>query len=381
MSDNTKMSRQSVFFIGAVAVCMLVIGYFLLTSGSGDNALQVDQMQEMTQQVAGMEKDVKKKEGEVMRLVDQYETKSGKKVPIETDTLALTDAERELLEQQIGDEKDVSLKALLQDILKKKDEIDFLQEKIANIEELLPTPHIAQKGESHYQIALDFLVNEKGLEPGQAAKLLARTALFEELAEGFKIWNFYTGQEYGTSVTQGSANVSPNTFVHRAKKKLVEEKEKAIYEKERLAENMKTMEEEQTRVNTRLDLVTQEKDNLENRVNTLDKQVNSMYYVVDSQKNLKKKGIIKSGFLSPSRLKDASPDHFDRSLDLGIEDQLVISAEDLGVDKIKNVTLYPRFYKKGESYKVLITSNNKHALLTLMDKSKFKSERVVISVK
>ena len=102
---------------------------------------------------------------------------------------------------------------------------------------------------------------------------------------------------------------------------------------------------------------------------------------MDSQKNLKKKGILKSGFFTAAKLKDVSPEHFDRSLNLTIDHQLTISAADLGIQRIKDVVLYPRFYKKGTSYKVLITRNKRHALLTLLDKTKFRSERVVIAVK
>jgi hypothetical protein len=106
-----------------------------------------------------------------------------------------------------------------------------------------------------------------------------------------------------------------------------------------------------------------------------------MFYRLGSQKNLKKKGMIKSGFLTPARLKDVAPENFDRSLDLESDDQLLISAKELGVPKIKDVVLYPRFYKKGTSYKIFITPDKKLALLTVLDKNRFKSERVVIAIK
>lgn len=383
MSMNEKKTKSAVIFITVSVVCLLVIGYFLVTTGNSavNESSQVSRMQDLAREVQGMEDDVKKKEGEVSVLVDQYQEKTGANAPLQFDVMELSQEERELLEQQIGREKDVSTRSLLQEILKKKDEIGELRGKIAEIESLLPAPHIAKKGESHYRIALDFLVNEKGVEKEQAVEILAKTALFGELAEGFKVWNFFTGEEYGTSVTQGNAVVSPNVFVHRVKKKLIDDRDKAVSERDKLAEDMKTLAEKQGEVITLLDEVTKEREDLKTRVNDLNKQVNSMFYRLDSQKNLKKKKILKSGFLTATKLVDLSPENFDQALDLASGDQLVISAATLGIKKIKDVVLYPRFHKKGKSYKVFITPNKKLALFTVMDKAKFKSERVVIAVK
>ncbi|NIM17635.1 MAG: hypothetical protein GTO45_37190 [Candidatus Aminicenantes bacterium] len=383
MITYEKKTKSAVFFISAVVFCLIVIGYFLLTTGENtvNKSSQVSRMQALTQQVQGMESDVKKKEGEVMELVDQYQKKTDPNAPLGFDIMDLSQEERDLLEQEIGKEKDVSARSLLKEILKKKDEIRELKEEIAKIESLLPAPHIAKKGDSHYQVALAFLVDEKGVEKERAMEMLSKTALVEELAEGFKVWSFYTGEEYGTSVTKGDAQVSPNVFIYKAKKKLMDARDKAVSQRDQMAENIKSLEEKQNKVITQLGQVTSEKENLLTRVSNLDRQINSMFYRLDSQENLKKKGILKSGFLTSTKLKDVSPQHFDRSLDLTVDDRLVISSADLGIEKIKDVILYPRFYKKGTSYKVLITSNKKHALLTLMDKTKFKSERVVIAVK
>lgn len=383
MSLDEKEKKSATFFIVVLVICLMVVGYFLFYMGenTGDEPSEVGSMQQMTRQVQGMESDVRKKEGEITGLAAQYQQETGAKVPAGFNITELSREERELLEQKISKEKDVSVRSLLKEILKKKNEISQLREEIAEIEGMLPKPHIARQGESHYQIALAFLVDEKGVEKERAVDLLARTALFEELAEGFKVWNFYNGEEYGTSVTRGHARVSPNVFVHRAKKKLADARDRALAQRDKLAENIKSLEEKRTDFITRMDQVTREKENLVTTVHDLNRQINSMFYQLDSQKNLKKKGILKSGFLTAARLKDVSPEHFNHSLDLTVDDQLTISAQDVGIQKINDVVLYPRFYKKGASYKVLITRNKKHALLTLMDTTKFRSERVVIAVK
>lgn len=383
MNENEKQSRSTVYYIAGTLLCLVVIGFFLLTgaNSSGGRSSDVGKMKQLADRVQGMESAVKQKEGEVFELVDQYQKETGTNAPFGLNLAELTDEERELLDVYIGQEKNVSARALLKDILDKKDEISELREKIVDIEDLLPAAHIAQKGESHYEIAMAFLVDEKGVPTEQAKKILARTVLFEELAEGFKIWNFYTGNEYGTSVSQGDAKVSPNAFVYRAKKKLMDERDQAVSDRDILADNMIALEGKKAEVVNELDRVTKEKENLTMTVTDLNSRVNSMFYRLGLQKNLKKDGVIDKGFLKSAKLKDVSPEHFDRSLDLAMMDNLTISAEDLGVKKIKDVVLYPRFYKKGKNYKVLITKNQKYALLTLTDRDKFKSERVVIAVK
>jgi hypothetical protein len=102
---------------------------------------------------------------------------------------------------------------------------------------------------------------------------------------------------------------------------------------------------------------------------------------LDLQKNLEKKGILKSGFLKTTKLRDVSPEHFCQAIDLRSEDQVLISAADLGIKKIKDVILYPKFYKQGSNYRVKMTADNRFALLTIVDREKFRNERVVIAVK
>lgn len=328
MSMNETKSKSAVWWMVGTIVCLLVIGFFLLTDEPSDRVKsdEVNQMQEKTMAMQGLEADVKKKESEMKVLANQYQQKTGTPAPIELKTLDLGPEEKKLLEQAIGNEKDVSTRSLLQEILHKRDEISVLKTKIVDIERQLPSPHIAKKGENHYQVALAFLVNEKGLTHAQAKDMLARTTLFEELAEGFKVWNFYNGYEYGTFVTQGDAIVSPNSLVFRAKKKLIADYGQVVSERDQLVQSNKSMEEKQKELG-------EENEQLASRVNELDKQLNSMYYRLDLQKNLEKKGVLKRGFLSATKVNDISPSQYDLSMDLTIEDELVISADELGVGK------------------------------------------------
>lgn len=368
--------------IALLIVAMLVMGYFLFLNAKsgGEGAGQVRQMQQLANQVQGMEEEKKGKEDEIFTLMEEYKEKTGQQI-IGINPLDLSDEGREMLEQRIRDEKDVSQKALLEEILDKTKEIRELKEKITEIEKLLPMPHIVKSGENHYQVAMDFLLNEKKVEKKKAMELVERTALFDTLVPGFKVWNFYTGDEYGSSVTQGTASISPNTLIRRAKKQLVDARDEAISQRDRLSGDIKILEEKRDQIIKQVDTLTEEKTNLIGKVGELNQQVNSLYFLMASQHSLKEKGILKGGFLKTTKLKDVSPEHFTTTLDLRADNQIVISAAEMGIRKIKRVTIYPKFYQEGTDFKVEIAHDKKSAALTILDREKFKNERVVIAVK
>ena len=386
IEEKEKKSKSMVFGIIALVFTLGLMGYFLFFMGEDSGNIpgqvgQVGQMQELAGQVQGMESTIKKKEGEISNLAEVVKDKTGQVMSIGFNPLDLSPEARELLKQRIASEKDISVKSLLEDILTRNSEIRDLKAQIAKIERLLPTPHIVAQGENHYQIAMDFLVNDKGIDKERAIELLERTALFDELVPGFKVWNFYADEEYGTSVSQGDADVSPNLVMHVAKKKLTNERDLAVAERDKLAGDIKVLEEKKEEAITQMELLNKEQENLISTVSDLTQQVNSLYFLVDSRQNLQKKGILKRGFLSSGKMRDVSPEFFNRSIDLRTKDQVLISAVDLGIGKIKDVNIYPNIYKKGNSYKIEMTADKRYALLTLLEKDKFKNERLVIAVR
>ncbi|UCH98324.1 MAG: hypothetical protein JSV88_16185 [Candidatus Aminicenantes bacterium] len=331
-----KKNMPLYIVIGILVVVLVVLGYFLFFHGKGgpggEGAAQIRQMQELTQQVQELESDVKETEDEIFSLVDEYKEKTGEK-SLGINALKLSEDEKKILEQRIKEEKDLSVKSLLEEILEKNNEIRELKGKIAEIEKLLPKPHIVVRGENHYTIAMDFLLDEKGVEKKRAMELVERTALFDQLVPGFKVWNFYTGDAYGSSVTQGTASISPNTLIRRAKKKLVDARDEAIAQRDQLSEDIKTLEDKRKQLINHLDSLTQEKESLITQVGDLNQQVNSLFYLLDSQRNLKKKGILKGGFLKSTKLRDVSPEYFTTAVDLRFRDQIVFSASELGIRK------------------------------------------------
>jgi hypothetical protein len=109
--------------------------------------------------------------------------------------------------------------------------------------------------------------------------------------------------------------------------------------------------------------------------------VNSLFFLISTQRKLKKMKVLKGGFLKSTKLQDVSPKHFNQSIDLRQSNQVPITAAQLSMPKIRKIALYPRFYKLGKDYSITIAPDKKTAAINLLDITKFKNERIVISVK
>ncbi len=389
IGEEKKKKRTLLIIILLLVLILIVAGYFIFRGESDqrvDRAPKLRQMNKLVIKIRDMESNIQEKQNEIFRLMKEYKEKTGKNMPL-ANTLSLTEQEKEILKKKIYEEKDISIKSLLNDIIDKNNDISDLKVKIKKIEALLPTPHIVNRGESHYKIAIDYLINQKGIEKDRALELIERAALLEPLLPEFKVWNFYSGKEYGTFVTQGNASISPNQIIRKTKKKLVDAKDKAISERDKLSSDIEILEARRSELISQLELLNNEKTGLIEKLSDLNKQnlemrknINSIFFIMDLKKNLKKKEIIKSGFLKSYKLQDISNVKFDLSVDLRYNNANNISAKELNLTKITKIVLYPKFYKHEIDYKINIYKDGESALLVILSKNKFKNEKIVISV-
>jgi hypothetical protein len=382
-----KKSKKFYYVIGALALVILVLAYFVFKGPAGPKVSpKMKQMQETVQQIQKLEAGIQEKQNEVFTVLGEYKKKTGQDLP-EINIMNLTPEQKKVLEEKIKNEKDVSIKSLLQDILDKNSDIQNLNARLQELEAMLPKPHVVEKGENHYQIAMNYLLNEKGVEKTRAMELVERTALFEPIIPGFKVWNFYAEDEYGTFITQGTAPISPNQIQRKIKKELVDAKDKAISEKEQLQNDITEMEARRNELISQLDLLNQEKQNMLTRMSDLNNQnqemqtaLNSVYYAMDLSKNLTQKGIIKGGFLRSTKLQKVDFAMFDRSLDLRGAPTITAAAADFQLSKIKDITIYPSYFKLDTDYKIEFDEAGLNATITILDVKKFKSEKIAIAI-
>ena len=386
-AEPEKKSRKFYYVIGGLALVIAVLAFFLLKGPAGPKASpKMKQMEETVQQIQQLETSIQEKQNEVFTILNDYKKKTGEDLP-EVNIMNLSPEQKKVLEEKIKNEKDVSIKSLLQDILDKNSDIQNLNARVEELESLLPKPHLVEKGENHYQIAMNFLLNEKGVDKARAMELVERTALFEPVVPGFKIWNFYAEDEYGTFVTQGSAPISPNQIQRKVKKELVDAKDKAIAEKDMLQNDINEMELRRTELISQLDLLNQERQNMLVKMTDLNQQnqemqtaLNSVCFALNLRKVLAEKGIIKGGFLRSTKLQKVDAALFDKSLDLRGEPKIAVAAADFQLARIKDISIYPSFFKAGIDYKIEFDETKGSATITFLDAKKFMSENIAIAI-
>ena len=381
--------RSKILFIAAIFLLLVLmfIGYFLLLDdNSGFSDKRIDQMSSLVQKVRTLEENIQTNQDDILTLVGEYKNKTGRNLPT-LDVINLSEEERLLLEEKINTESNISIKNLLAEILSKKSEILELNMHIKNIEKFLPKPHIVSEGENHYQVAMDYLLNIKGIEKKEALDLVERTFLFEPLIPGFKIWNFYSNGEFGSFISQGSASVSPNTVSRREKLKLTDARDSAIKERDIMADDIKTLRDKRDSILMQISALNTEKKHLLEKIEELNQEnssivmsVNSLHYIIDSKKNLLRGGVLKGGFLKSLKLQAVSPELFTNSVDLRSEKIIVFNIDDLNIKKIKRIRVFPKFYKSHIDYKVTFREDKQSAQIKILNSDKLKNERIVIVV-
>jgi predicted nuclease with TOPRIM domain len=391
--DRKKRSKVLFTFTLLLTVIVITMVYAFLPGILGDKETspQIRQMRQLTAEVGKLETFLKKREEEFSNLVKKYYEQTGENLP-ELSALDLSAGQMKVLEEKIKSQKDVSMQELLNDILEKTNEISSIKETIKKYETLLPKPHIVIEGENHYQIAMSFLINEKNIEIGRARWLVERTALFDPLISRFRVWNFYSEGEFGTFVTQGDAHVSPGELSRQTKKQLMDARDKAISEKERLSAEIKILQKARDNIMSEKKNLSAEKEKLNEQLKNfiteneaLNKQIqrmlNSLSYMVDLESNLKEKDILKSKFLGSPKLTGISSEYFNQTIDLRDKQTIEIFAQKFILPRIRDINLYPTFYEKGKDYRVEIDKSKQKAVLIFLAVDKFKTGRVIISVK
>ena len=395
-TETAKIARKKTkllyTLVIVLAVLLLAIFYSIIPNLRGGRkhiSPQIRQRVKLSAKIGKLETKFHESKEELSKLLQEYTVKTGE-VPAILGYIGLSEEEKKILKEKIINSQDDIFKSLAKDILAKDKKIFETKKEINRFEELLPKPHIVIEGESHYQIAMDFLVHSKKVPGEKATRLVERTALLESLVPGFKVWNFYSENEYGTFVTQGDAPSSPNDITRKAKKEITDARDKAIAEKKKLETDIKALEKKKSSLNSRAEELQEEINNQVAKLKRLSKEnsemekrlniLNSLYVIIDLKKNLIKNEILKGGFLRSTKLEKMPMEDFKQTIDLRETNTIEIFAEKLGLSKIRKIRLYPKHHKMGVDYKIEIKTNKQTGTLTILNREKFKNGRVIICV-
>jgi hypothetical protein len=209
------MKKQGVFIV------FLLL--FFTTSCSND--MSFEDFKSSVNEINAKQQELFEKSEEVSKMIRKVNKKfPGEKITFDT-SLGLSSQQEEKLLSLIQNEKDVTTKGLLEELLQSEKEIFELKESIQDIQDQLPKPYIVKRGDSHMKVAVSYLMDVEGLDRKAARDLVRKVALVDEMIPGFYIWLYYNSEtgDFGTYVTQGDARVNPNRVRYSIRKEKLQE--------------------------------------------------------------------------------------------------------------------------------------------------------------
>jgi len=384
---------RSVLFFCLVAILSMNCGH------------QMEPFQELVKELDETEQEIRTKQESIRSRIQEYNADNPKK-QIDTETLnrmVLDSDQAEALSQRLGQEKDVSYRGLIQEIVDTHKQVDILQERIRLLQESLPAPYTVQSGDRHLDVALRYLMENHGLRANQAREAVAQVALVEDLHVGYKIWLLYRDGDFGTYVTQGTASISPGKAQRTAKQRianrittLVEERNTAqIFADtlqilhDNLQERILFLRSEESQLQSRIATLAQARDAAlaksdmaEQQGRMLEQQLNSIFYAVNTMDHWKELGVISDPFFGGPRVKSLAKVRFSESHDLRAGNILAFSTLTFPeLKRIKKVDVFPRTFKDGQEYIVSFDESGDQAFVKLLKPDVFLAQRVIFALR
>jgi hypothetical protein len=311
--------------------------------------------------------------------------------------------ERDVLNAMLASEQDVSYKALLRSLVRDRDTIRGLQNKVLRLEQSLPDRFVvARKGDSQHELAIAYLTEEAGLDRPRSERILSRIDMSDELVPGNKVWFFFDGDRdvFRTYVTQGEAGQMPIALRRALKRKLVSERDAAEArasgltmelqlarmqqeaEVATLSEEIDDLKDRRAELESEVESLEQEQEYLETQVTGLTAALvsseNSLFFHAAAEKELRDRGILTRVL---KRFQDVKNVEYDRALDLSRATRITLDAADLGLEKIDRVRLFPSIYHAERDYVVERSEDGTAATVVILDPGLFRGKEVVLSVK
>jgi predicted nucleic acid-binding Zn-ribbon protein len=295
-----------------------------------------------------------------------------------------TDAQRDVLNQMIAQEKDVSYKSLLEHIVADRNELQGLQEKVMHLEQALPDKFVVvKKGDRHKDLAMNYLVNEMQLPPEKAKTLLAEADQTDELVPGNKVWFAYDPKDdaFRTYVTRGEAKQLPYALRRANQRNLIGERDTARTERDTAQAEVSNLQQVKAGLETDISMLQSNKASLEDSVARLSSDLsfrqNSLFYHAANERSLKDQGVLSTVL---KRVKDVKPLQYEASLDLRQGTTINLEPRLFGLESIDRIRLLPPIFQEGRDYTVETSEATGTAKVTILDPELFKGKEVLVSV-
>lgn len=306
----------------------------------------------------------------MLALLERYRRKGGQ---LPTEAMSdLTEEQRQILLAERVEQERPELRGLVKDAVARDRQLQALKAELANLQPSLPDSVVAQPGDRHDRIVLDFL-QRKSVPELEARRLIDQISLQEPLLPNFRVW-LYLGDDsagrsvFSTWVTQGSASMTPQEAQRRVREALESERAKVSDLEQRKA----SLEKEIGQLREEADELFQRMGELRRKADQAD---SAARYLAGSRRQLKEGGVIGTTLFGSPRLKKLENLH---ALDLDASSEITLDSSEYGLPEIKKVTLLPDSLKRDVDYRVALLENGAFAKVRLVNPRKFKRSTFVI---
>jgi hypothetical protein len=387
-AQRRPVDRGSVALVVSIIVVVLVVVVLVFHFLSRRQPTEVKNFQELVMHVDKLNNQISDRESKIMEMVRKYNA-SHPNAAFDTagiSAMGLSPEQAEVLQRRVSQEKDVSYRGLLQEVIDVNGQMQQLNTELADLRSKLPAPYEVKQGDSHFKVCLEFLT-DKGVPEDQAVKLIEQTSLTTELLPGFEVWNYYNDGVFGSFVTQGAAKMSPNALARATKRRIDTDRQNLIQARNQKEEEVKELESRRVELQDQIKQLDEERkammgqmEDMAKKNEGLAKSLNSMDYVVGSFKDLAKQGIVRKPTIGKWETGDMEKMQNPSTLDLRSDNRITFTASSIGMGRVSRVLIFPRSYDEGADYKVVISDDRQSVTIVLQKPDKFRLSKLAIAV-
>ena len=267
----------------------------------------------------------------------------------------LSDRQLESLSLKAATESDKGIKSKINTIMQTDKELKALQKDIQAKYKGLESPEVMTDEIGHEEIALSYLINNKGLPHHEALNIIENVNIFSYAYEGLYVWNFYENGFYGSFITRGEADKTPNDIKKLAKRAFKARINALLTEKRKLTEKIEILEAERrdgtgdtnksNEDQLRIDRLNKENRKLQKEVAKKEQQkaeLSTIRYKLLSFEYAQRKGIIIDDNWDGVKIGRAVGIDYSSKIDFSVTDNLVIKPRQFGLSTFSEVYVFPK---------------------------------------
>jgi len=267
----------------------------------------------------------------------------------------LTEQSMQFLSEQSAKEGNPGIKDKISTIMKSDKELKAIQDDIRAKNKGLEAPVVMTRSKGHEQIAYDFLTAKKGLSPDQAKNVIESVNIFDYTYEGLNVWNFYENGFYGSFITRGEADKSPNEIKKFAQQAFQDRILGLEQEKIELRNIQKQLETDLKTTQARVEELESER----NKIGELDtknrqlkeevimkeeliSELNSVKYKLLSYNFAIERGIISDSVWDGVKMEKTTGLDYSSRVDFAVTDYITIRPKQVGLNSFTEVYILPK---------------------------------------